>query len=621
MQANDVALAVVPAPDPAPAALQQACRHSMEILLNCYCREVASPQGQLRVGPLCGQNDHPQSVQMALGRSSGGSGAIIDVRLPRSEARLLSVVESACVTGNYRHQSPFYWKAPAQPWALLDGASLAGLLLRELCLQTATPANDELMQQIRDSVIVTTAVLQRSCPAPFAAQPLQAFIESEQSLVFGHPFHPAPKSRQGVSHADMLRYSPEMKTSFPLHYFAVRREDLLQQSVLDLPCDQIVAAQAPAGLASDAGSGYALVPTHPWQARHLLKHLDVALAIRSGRMRDLGQQGEHYHPTSSIRTLFQRDNPYFYKCSLNIRITNCVRKNAVYELEGALQVTRIMRALMPALQQRFPGVRVMEEPAFLSVDLKLGDGQRDKEVTEGFGMILRAGFNDLAGATPLLAGALFGNRSHGAARMRELLAQRPGMPFEAAAEQWFARYVAELMYPVLYCYFAHGIVFEPHLQNVVIGVVGGQPQQVFLRDFEGVKLVRDHHGEQHGGQRLQGLGAFARAALWYDNDQGWQRVAYCLFVNNFCEAIGQLGAGNPALQSRLWAVVRHHLQAYQRQHGDAASARRVKALLGGAPFPGKTNLLNRFLQRADRATTYVPVVNPMGLTGEAFAWN
>ena len=92
-------------------------------------------------------------------------------------------------------------------------------------------------------------------------------------------------------------------------------------------------------------------------------------------------------------------------------------------------------------------------------------------------------------------------------------------------------------------------------------------------------------------------------------------------MNNFCEAISQIGAGNPALQNRLWAVVRHHLHAYQSQHGDAASAQRIQALLGGEPFPGKTNLLNRFFKRADRATTYLPVTNPIGMLGEDKAWS
>jgi siderophore synthetase component len=616
MQANNLAHAL----DPALMAWQEASRRSMETLLNCYCREVAGPQEQLSVGPLFGQNDWPQSIHMALRNNGSSGGSIMHISLPLTDARLLTVVEEASITGNYRYQSPFYCKAPAKPWALLDWEELAGLLLRELSLQTETPVNDELMQQIRDSVAVTTAILQATCAGPFSSEPLQAFIESEQSLMFGHPFHPAPKSRQGVSYEDMLRYSPEMGVRFPLHYFAVRREYLSQQSVLAASCDEIVAQQAPAGLAAD--DAYGLIPTHPWQARYLLGHAGIAEAIRTGRIRDLGPQGERYYPTSSIRTLFHPDNPYFYKCSLNIRITNCVRKNAVYELEGALQVTRIMRALLPALQQRFPELRVMEEPAFLSVDLKLNDMQRDKEVMEGFGMILRRSFHDVLhlGVTPLLAGALFGNHFHGEARMRELLAQmqrRWAMPPNEAAEQWFSRYVAEVMYPVLHCYFAHGIIFEPHLQNVVIGVAEGEPQQVFLRDFEGVKLVRERYREQ----QLQDVSAQAREALWYSNDLGWKRVAYCLFVNNFCEAISQIGAGNPALQSRLWALVRHHLHVYQSRHGDTASAERIGALLSGQPFPGKTNLMNRFFKRADRATAYMPVINPLGILGEDRAWS
>jgi siderophore synthetase component len=433
---NNLAFAI----DPALMAVQEAGRRSMETLLNCYCREVAGPQAQLDVGPPFGQNDWPQSVHMAL-RNSGSNGAsVMHIRFPLSGARLLTVVDAVSATGNYRYRSPFYCKEPAKAWDLLCCDKLARLLLRELCLQSNTPSNDELMEQIRDSVTVTTAVLQAARPGPFSAEPLQAFIESEQSLLFGHPFHPAPKSRQGVSFDDMLRYSPEMGAKFPLHYFAVRRDDLLQQSVLATSCDQIIAQQAPAGLA--AGDDYALIPTHPWQAHYLLAHTGVAQAIRAGRIRDLGAQGDAYYPTSSIRTLFHPNNPYFYKGSLNIRITNCVRKNAVYELEGALQVTRIMRELMPELQQHFPGAGILEEPAFISLDLKLDDAQLNKEATEGFGMILRRGFNDVLqpGVTPLLAGALFGNHVHGAQRMRELLAQtgqRSGSAWEEVAEQCF----------------------------------------------------------------------------------------------------------------------------------------------------------------------------------------
>lgn len=594
------------------AAAQRAAhlsgRRALEVLLNCYCREVAQPRGELTVGPLFGQNDWPQSVRLAL-QGGGAAQRAMHIVLPRSRARLLVVVARPSATGNYRYRSPLYCKAEAQPWALLDWRALAGALLRELALQTGTPYNDELMRQIADSVGVTTALAEYGRAAPFSARPEQAFIESEQSLLYGHPFHPAPKSRQGVDAADMLRHAPETGARFPLHYFAVRRDCVRQQSLLDMPCDALVAAQAPAALAAD--DGYALIPVHPWQAGYLLALPAVQAALDDGRLRDLGAQGGDYFPTSSIRTLYAPESPYFYKCSLNIRITNCVRKNAHYELEGALEVTRVMRALMPSLRSRFPGLGVLEEPAYMTVDLQLADEGAGREVSEGFGMILRRNWSGSVrpGVAPLLAGALFGNHDDGAQRLREAVAQAE------AVEQWFSRYVELLMYPVLYCYFEHGVIFEPHLQNVLVGLDATGPAQVWLRDFEGVKLAREHYS----AQQLDGVSEAARNALWYSLELGWKRIAYCLFVNNFCEAVMHLAGDDGAMEARLWGIVRAHVQRYQRLHGSAASVQRLDALLDGEPLPGKTNLLNRFFKRADRATTYVPVANPMA--GKEHPWH
>ncbi|HQT72266.1 MAG TPA: IucA/IucC family C-terminal-domain containing protein, partial [Thiobacillus sp.] len=72
---------------------------------------------------------------------------------------------------------------------------------------------------------------------------------------------------------------------------------------------------------------------------------------------------------------------------------------------------------------------------------------------------------------------------------------------------------------------------------------------------------------------------------------------------------------------RLWAVVRHHLHAYQSQYGDDVSARCINALLNGEPFPGKANLINRFFKRPDRASGYLPVNNPLGTLGGNPAWS
>lgn len=583
-----------------------AARRSQETLLNCYCREVAGPSGLLRVGPPVGQTDWPVAVTMTVQREHG---LVLQIQLPHVRDSLLAVVGGAWITGNYRYLSPIYHKAENKPWALLDGEALAALLLREMALQHDVPPNTELMEQIRNSVAVSTEVLAVPVPLDIPADPVAAYVDSEQSLTFGHPFHPTPKSRQGFSDEDLLRYSPELRTRFPLTWFAVPREDVAQQSLLDAPCDRLVAANAPAVSADRVA-----VPVHPWQAGYLRGHPLVRDALASGRLLDLGAQGEDFFPTSSIRTLYQPGNPYFYKLSLNIRITNCVRKNAWYELESAMHVNSVLRPLLPELSRLFPNLALMEEPAFMSVDLKDADTEQNRQVIEGFGLILRQSVDTLRapGTVPLLAGSLFGNHYYGEARMERLLdelAEKAGVQPDAMAERWFSDYVEQLIYPVFHLFFSHGVIFEPHLQNVMLGLREGMPAQLFLRDFEGVKLTPS----RHPAASMPGISERAQASLWYDEEQGWNRIAYCVFVNNLCEVVAQLGGGRPSMTARLWAMVRHHLHVYQHRHGNAASARRVNALLAGSPFPAKTNFSNRFFQRADRASTYVPVANPIPL--------
>ncbi|MFA5985330.1 MAG: IucA/IucC family protein [Methylococcaceae bacterium] len=587
-------------------AEDQAGQRSMAGLLNCYCREVARPAGNIGIGPLFGQDDWPMALRIALGASGGKAMRIL---LPHTGERILVVVDADSATANYRYRSAFYHKSPGQPWSPLDWQTLATLLLQDLANQYGLVFNDELLQQIRASVEVTSTILAVAQPAlPSAAQ--AAYIASEQALAFGHPFHPAPKSRQGFSKIDVQSYSPELGASFPLHYFAVRLEHCLQASLLNLSSAEILASMAPKELACE--QGYALIPSHPWQARHLLQMPSVQAALQTQSLRYLGAQGPAYFATSSIRTLFHPDQAYFLKCSLHVRITNCVRKNAIYELEGALQVTRIVRVIKPLLASQFPTLRILEEPAYASVNLNTKHTQENPEVSEGFGIILREGIAsaDTASVTPLLTGALFGNHSRGQAWLAVILdslAQRQAAPLASVAEEWFAMYVELLLPPVLHCYFDHGIVFEPHLQNVLIGLSKDWPSHVWLRDFEGVKLITG----RFNAVSVDELQPSVRQGLFYSDNQGWNRIAYCLLVNNFCEAIAQISALQPALEARLWHIVAQQLRRYLTLYCNINAIRRIQPLLAGGTLPAKANLINRFYKRPDREASYVALPSPL----------
>lgn len=575
---------------------------AFETLLNCYCREVAGPEGHVTTGALFGRRDWPLALRVA--RHQGTEMLIV---MPRMDCRLLVLVDQASLTGNYRYSPVAYYKQLGQSWARLSWQTLATLIVKDLAIKYGQLFNDELLDQIHESVAVTRRFLDGNISiAPH--DPLAAFLYSEQSLRFGHPFHPAPKSRQGFSRAQVDAYSPEKGAAFPLHYFSVRREFLLQRSELLSSCDELVAAQGPIELEKE----FSLLPVHPWQAGFLLQQPLLQQALARGAARDHGVAGQAYYPTSSVRTLYHPDNPYFYKCSLHVRLTNCVRKNAIYELDGALAVTRIMRRLLPELNARFPGLRVMEEPAYQSIDLQSDDKIQNRLLTEGFGMILRQSIASVLDehVTPIMAGALFGNQEIGrrwVARLMHQLSATLSLPAAEAVEVWFSAYVQHLIGPVFYCFFEHGVIFEPHLQNVVIGMRHGMPVRLFLRDFEGVKLVDG----RAVATLLAGESDELRDALCFSDENGWKRIAYCLFVNNLCEAISQLAGGDAALERRFWSLLGEQLAAYQQVHGTERSQPYIRALLQGEAFPAKANLINRFFKRPDREVTYLPLHNPI----------
>ena len=101
---------------------------------------------------------------------------------------------------------------------------------------------------------------------------------------------------------------------------------------------------------------------------------------------------------------------------------------------------------------------------------------------------------------------------------------------------WWRAYVRTVAPPVLDAYFRYGVVLEPHLQNVLVGVdADGLPVQAIFRDLEGTKLVSSRHAGL-----LAGLAPGIARGLGYDARQAWDRVAYCLLVNHLAELAAAL---------------------------------------------------------------------------------
>ncbi|MEU3355831.1 IucA/IucC family protein [Streptomyces sp. NPDC037389] len=528
-------------------------------LLNCLLREVSGPEH----------------------RTAVTDGHLL-LRLPRTGTLLRVRLRRASLIGAHRFTGPVA-EQRADGWAELPWRTLAERVHRELSLRTGV-RNDEFLDQVAAGHAGVTAALAAWRAAPDA--PADRYLDSEQSLLFGHRFHPTPKARTGTPE-DWARYAPEARARFPLRHLAVRREYVRE----DCLGDGALTALDRQGAVPD---GYALLPAHPWQYGMLAGHPVLRAALARGDVLDLGPRGPDFAPTASVRTLY--DGTDFLKFSLNIRITNCLRKNAEYELTGAVALTRVLEPVATALAARFPGAALLREPAYRTLDL----GSR--ELAEGFGVIVREGLAArlAPGLTALLAAAVADEYPTSGAQVSRLLAD--GGPEAALA--WWDAYLGLLVPPVLAAYFDHGVVLEPHLQNVVVGVDDdGTPRQVLLRDLEGTKLLPEHHAAA-----LAALDPTVARPMTYDRERGWDRVVYCLLVNHLAEILAALADRHPHLEPALWSAVRRVLARRAAAHGDPPE---LRALVGGAALPAKANLLTRWERKADRYAGYVRIGSPL----------
>jgi siderophore synthetase component len=484
-------------------------------------------------------------------------------------------------------------------WGPVGWEELARLIADELTLATGT-SNEEFVTQVRSSHAAMAAIVAGAAAGGQAAGGtgqaptdlvIDRYLSSEQSLVAGHRFHPAPKARGGDP-GEWLPFAPEAGARFPLRFLAVRR-DMLTGDGDTTSLDRLGAPAAPAG--------YALLPAHPWQLRLLGRQAWLAPALRDELLIDLGTGPGEVAATSSVRTVYDPAADVFCKFSLNVRITNCVRKNSWYELAGAVVMTRLLGPVFADLAERFPGSVMLGEPGYRTVSLATD------EAVEGLSVIVREGLRGhlAPGATPVLAAAL---------------AEPPGSrPGETAAWLldgrdpewllgWWEAYVRAVAPPVLHALFGHGVVLEPHLQNVLVGLDhDGLPVQAIFRDMEGTKLLTpDHHAT------LKTLEPGIARALAYDADRGWNRVAYCLIVNHLAEIAAAVADRHPARQDWFEAALWHRagvvLAGLADDHGWPP---RFRAVLTGAPLPAKANLRLRWMRGADRDAAYVTVPSPL----------
>ncbi|MEV5911804.1 IucA/IucC family protein [Streptomyces chartreusis] len=569
---------------------------------------------------------------------------LLRILLPATGTSLVAPVHYWSPTGWHRFGLPYLAAATDQS-SLIDSVTLAALLTRETLYRTSdapetssgpTPAPvtltvmaaaTDLVARVADSTQRTVTFISERRDSPAASPDL--FLAAEQALLLGHPHHPTPKSRESLSETEARLYSPELRGSFPLHWLAVSPPVLATDSAWTERGRAIPASQLTARLAGPDLSlpdGYTALPLHPWQLREVRHRPESAALFDAGLLADLGDHGEPWHPTSSVRTVHRSGAPAMLKLSLGLRITNSRRENLRKELHRGVEMHRLLRSgLATQWQAAHPEFDIVRDPAWLAVD------GLDGAPIPGLDVMIRHNpfrpADDVScvaglvsplphGQTDVTAARHRSDREPLRSRLAELitrLATRTGRPRGAVAAEWFLRYLEHVVRPVLWLDAEAGVALEAHQQNTLVLLDGdGWPSGGRYRDNQGYYFRESRRAELDA--RLPGIGE--HSDTFVSDEVTDERFAYYLAINNVLGLIGAFGSQRLADEQLLLAAFRRFLGEV------AAGPTRLRTslpahLLDSPVLRCKANLLTRIhgldelVGPVDTQSVYVTIANPL----------
>ncbi|MNW43719.1 N(2)-citryl-N(6)-acetyl-N(6)-hydroxylysine synthase [compost metagenome] len=451
--------------------------------------------------------------------------------------------------------------------------------------------------------------------------PRIGFLESEQSLIFGHTFHPAPKSRMGFPEWRQHIYSPETKGEFRLCYFAAHRSIVQQCTAWHKQASDIVLEDLLAGLSVEdvhtfkrvwdhsMSSSYHLIPVHPIQREWLLGEAHVQRWMKSGKLVEIGTMGNPYKPTSSIRTLYHEDSEFMYKMSLRVKITNSMRVNKRSELDGAIEAAKLLNVIDQPLRARYPQFHMIRDAAYMT----LGNDGKDES---GFEMIIRHNpfHRDKDGLKAIVMAALTQDSIDGSAmligRIITSIVQKEKQSCTQVSVNWFRKYLSLSLMPMVWLYMEYGIGLEAHLQNSVLTLDDdGYPKAFYYRDSQGYYYARSMVGELE--KLLPGIESSVNV---FDDELVEERFGYYLMINHMfglIQAFGSAGlAGERMLLLELQAALESLIPESRKNTG------LLQRWLYSPSLRCKANLLTRLydideLESELEQAVYVSISNPL----------
>lgn len=585
---------------------------SFQAFVNCYLREIDK-------GVLHTNAEWEQKTGLFF---NADNAHILEVQLTHLNTSLAMGVTYYSLVGRHVITNVYQKKDNQWHWQTVDSLSAIFLLVNNIYhtddKNESTPLNQDKIELLART-LESHQVMQDYLVARFEDPRLQSptYIDSEQSILFGHWLHPTPKSRQGIHHWQHEHYTPELAGEFQLHFFAVNRSLVRQSSIMVETAEdiiQLIIDQAPnMAILDQLNQHQQLVPVHPLQAQWLLRQDYIQALITQGELKDAGLMGATFTPTSSVRTLYCDALDFMIKLSIPVKITNSMRINMEHELDAGLCMANLLRH--HDLSNFIPNFSTIDDPAYLTLTLP-------GKVESGFELIIRdnpfsQSTNDqgmpisvqsiaalmqapLSPATPSKLSAIISS-----------LADKQKISKKSASLLWFDAYWECAIESAIKLYDKYGIALEAHQQNSLLDVTYGIPTRYYYRDNQGFYLSNNLR-EQLLAMEPNLINTLD---LFYDDQVICDRFSYYLFINQLFSVVNRFGIDQLITESELLEIIKNKLQQLLSQLNNVG-IHLVQSMLKRRDIPCKGNLLTRIsdvdeLQADQELAIYTPIKNPL----------
>ena len=444
----------------------------------------------------------------------------------------------------------------------VDFATLAQLIVDKLQHQQMLPASgcEAFYQRVMESHVHTHQAIDARHDWPALREKQLNFGEAEQALLVGHAFHPAPKSHEPFSQREAERYLPDFAPHFPLRWFAVDKAQLAGDSLhlsLQQRLTRFAAENAPQ-LLSELTDQQWLFPLHPWQADYLLEQAWCQQLVEQGLVKDLGEAGTPWLPTTSSRSLYCATSRDMIKFSLSVRLTNSVRTLSVKEVKRGMRLARLAQTgRWQELQARFPTFRVMQEDGWAGLRDLQGNVMEESLFALRENLIVGQPQSQTNVLVSLTQSAPDGGDSLLAAAVKRL-SRRLNISEKQAAHAWVDTYCQQILKPLFTAEADYGLVLLAHQQNILVEMQQDLPVGLIYRDCQGSAFM------PHAAGWLDVIGE-AQAENVFTREQLLRYFPYYLLVNSTFAVTAALGAVGMDTEASLMARVRDALDAVRRE--------------------------------------------------------